>query len=123
VYIPLPVARCQVGSCLPCIDFLFGQNASHSHIAHFPEAIPCLHLIILLGLAGICHANGSAAKAHNHISFKVVRSLKNGQCPSSLNMACPGSFILIVNCIRPWALFYFSHSHSPRESSGIGNRA
>lgn len=21
-----PVARCQVGSCLPCIDFIFGQN-------------------------------------------------------------------------------------------------
>lgn len=50
-----------------------------------------------------------AAKAHNNISFKVVRSLKNCVLwsPFPANLPCLGSFILIVNCIRPWVLFVF----------------
>jgi len=115
-YIPMPVARCQLGSCLPRIDFLFWPKVCSSHT---PEAIPRLHLIILVGRTGICHANGLSLPKHiiiYHLKlFAHLKIVSSGH--RFLRTAVPR--LIYSNCKLHSSLgpFRFRFRH------GIGNRA
>lgn len=131
IYGLLPVARCQAGSCLPHIDFLFGQclptPTPTPSATTTPGAIPCLHLIIPAE-RGICYANGSLAKHIIIYHLKLVADLKSCSCSgaspvSCLRLTCLTSFILIVNCTPALGPFGFAASINRYRKSRVTSLA